>query len=56
MASGAGAGSFVVNVNVAGSASAQTVADLRAYGNELEAMFKRLLRNERVNAQRRAYT
>jgi len=54
--SGAGGGGIVVNVNVAGSANAQTVADLRAYGNELESTVRRVLRQERVNAQRRAYS
>jgi hypothetical protein len=31
------------------------VKDLRAYGAELEAVFRRLLREEQINAQRRAY-
>ena len=46
---------FSVNVNVQGDASAETVKDLRDYGTELEAMFRRLIREERINAQRRAY-
>jgi hypothetical protein len=46
---------FSVNVTVQGDASEDTVRDLRAYGAELEAVFRRLLREERINEQRRAY-
>ena len=54
--SGRGGGdSFTVNITVQGSASEQTVRDLRSYGKELEAAFRRMLREEQTNAQRRAY-
>lgn len=46
---------FTVNVQVQGDATEKTVKDLKDYGKEMETVFRRLLREERVNAQRRAY-